>query len=120
MKRLLFAILFIVSVVLIGRTAGTGSVITFSINVQGTAYSNAASYNILYGTSPYVYTGSTNIGTNTSITVSNFPHGIQYYFTFQCYDSNGVFIGNTPPDTYGYLVPTPSPVPTVTHTIIVP
>lgn len=120
MKRFLFALFVILSVVMLGRSAGSGSVLTFTWNVSGTAYSNAASYNILYGTSPYVYTGNTNVGTNTSLTVSNFPHGVQYYFTIQCYDSNGVFIGNTPPGTYGYQVPTPAPTPTINVTVVVP
>ncbi len=103
------------------------SVIQFSWNMSGTAFSNANSFIILYGTNTGQYFGSTNVGSLTNITVTNFPHGITWYFTIQCLNVNlsntnnpTNLIGYTPEYTYGYQVPSPLPIPTINATIINP
>lgn len=98
------------------------STINFAWSFAGTTASNAYSYIIHYGTNSGVYFGSTNVSTNTSITVQ-FPHGIQWYYRIQPFDINSNQLPWSAESTYGYNVPVPPlppPIPAITVTVVQP
>src|SRR5262249_49383388 len=48
----------------------------------------AAGYNLYWGTSSGEYSGSVDVGTNTTFTVTNLTVGNTYYFAATSYDTN--------------------------------
>lgn len=102
-KRLL-AIGVGASLLIVVCMANAGTLnLTFHI-VPGTQDTNYSSINIRYGTNAGVFIGSTNIGTNLTVNVPNFPAGTIWWFQLQfldaqsnVFDSVGGYYGTFPP-----------------------
>jgi hypothetical protein len=66
---------------------------------------SVAGYKIYYGVASRTYTNSLDVGTNTTVTISNLVEGVTYYFAATTYDTNGLESAFS--DEIVYTVPLP-------------
>lgn len=59
------------------------------LNWSASASTNVAGYNVYYGTNSGNYPYKINVGSSTSVTISNLPPGITYYLSATAYDALG-------------------------------
>ena len=81
------AVLAVVGVLLAPLTAHAGQ-ITLAWNPST---STVAGYAVYYGTSAGVYSGSVDVGNQTTAAVNSLTNGVRYYFVVKAYTTAGVY-----------------------------
>jgi hypothetical protein len=79
--------LFILSVWLATCESAMAASVTLDWNASTSP--SVAGYNVYFGTTSGNYTSKVDVGSATSITVSNLTAGLTYYFAATAYDVNG-------------------------------
>jgi hypothetical protein len=83
LARILAGIMFLI-ILKENRVQAGQSVI---LNWQSSPDTNAAGYNIYYGTTSHRYTNTVNVGNVTSMTIDGLAEGTTYYFAATTYDA---------------------------------
>ena len=74
---------------------------------------SVAGYRIYYGVASRTYTNVMDVGTNTTVTISNLVNGVTYYFAATCYNVLGMESGYSAETTYTVLRPVGTLPPTL-------
>lgn len=94
-----------------GKSAVAASV---ALDWTASTSTNAAGYDVYFGTTSGNYTNKVNVGNTTSVTISNLVPGVTYYFAATAYDANGnesTFSGEISYIVPGVLTMTPAATP---------
>jgi hypothetical protein len=67
---------------------GRASAANVTLSWNPSSSTNAAGYNIYYGTTSGNYPNKTDVGNVTMATISNLCAGVTYYFSATTYDTN--------------------------------
>lgn len=85
MPKLQFLFIVLLMIAGVAKTHA-GNII---LNWDASASTNAAGYNVYYGTNSGNYPYKINVGNATTITISNLSAGVTYYLAATAYDASG-------------------------------